>query len=137
MRWNSTFRMMFRALQNKGAITQFQKRRPQADPREHAYSIILDLLDDEDWAEIKQYLSILRHFVEARAHLEGNAEEMGTQVMRGGAWEVYPWLQVIFAKIDVALLVEKTKATRLKLGRDSLLLLLLMAKRSLTSTGGR
>ena len=43
----------------------------------------VDNLDDLDWVEIIKYLSLLRHFVEATTHLEGNMQADGNHVSCG------------------------------------------------------
>jgi len=131
VRWNSTFHMMLRAVQLKGAITKFQDQ-PLDDTRERAYSPALDELDDHDWTEIKKYLGLLRHFVEATVHLEGNAEEEGNEGVRGAIWEVYPWLQVMWMKIDNAIERETVYATRLGLGTTQFKVSLMYGKKKLT-----
>lgn len=84
--------------------------------RERAYSPWYDALDDHEWSEIKTYLVLLCHFVEATAHFEGNAEEEGNQGMRAAIWEVYSWLQAMWIKTDEAIAKETAYAAHIRLG---------------------
>lgn len=56
--------------------------------------------------------------MEATAHLEGNADE-GNPGSHGALWEVFPWFQVLSAKLDKAIAKESAAHTRLRFGTST------------------
>ncbi len=115
VRWNSTYHMLLRALMLQSAIEKFQ-RRPLKEGRDRdgAYSPIDDKITAEDWNEVRSYLRLLRHFVEATSHLEGNAETEGFQGTRGAIYEVFIWMQTMWTQLDRALARLPVEDSRLR-----------------------
>lgn len=109
------FHMMLHAVELKDATTKFHEQ-PLNYGREGAYMPVLDTLDDLDWAEVIEYLSLLRHFVETIVHLEGNAKADRDHGARGAIWKVIPWLQIMSTKIEKAIAKEDEFAKRFSLG---------------------
>ena len=68
--------MLYRSIQLKDAIERFQRRHVVSDTDRNTstYSATDDKITPEDWENVKRYLKLLRHFVEATSHLEGNAD---------------------------------------------------------------
>lgn len=54
----------------------------------------------KDYEDVREYLSLHRHLVEATLHLEGNAKIEGDEGNRRSLWDVMSWLQVLYTKID-------------------------------------
>lgn len=71
VRWNSTYHMLHRAIQLQTAIDRCQISPPQDNSREDSYSPALDRTSAQDWEDVRDYLRLLRHFMEATLHLEG------------------------------------------------------------------
>lgn len=126
VRWNSTYYMMYRAFELREYIDKFQQLQPMSDSDNDCYMATLDRIRRADWEEIKLYLRLLRNFVEATAHLEGNADHEGSEGSRGSLWEVLPWMQAMYDEVTKAITKqERAEAdtpflSSLKLGREKL-----------------
>ena len=75
------YHMLYRAIQLPTAITTFQDRPVDEDPREVSYSASEDRILPEDWDLVRQYLKLIGPFVDATRHLEGNAEHEGKKAL--------------------------------------------------------
>ena len=83
VRWNSTYHMLYRAIQLQTPIERFQEHPLGDDAGELSYSALDNQINADDWREVRQYLSLLGPFVDATRHLEGNAEHEGDKGLRG------------------------------------------------------
>ena len=101
--WNSTYYMLYRAIQLRTPIQRFQSRQVDATARDDCYSASQDKLTAEDWEDVCEYLRLLRTFVEAAKYLEGNTERDGDEGMPGSLWEVIIWLQPFYSKVKMCL----------------------------------
>lgn len=125
VRWNSTYYMLYRAIQLQTPIQRFQNRVPDASTRDLCYSPSQDKITADDWEDVREYLRLLGPFVEATRHLEGNAEHGEGQGLRGSLWEVFIWLQLLYTKVEKRL--ERLKKepdsqfkTSLKFGKEKM-----------------
>lgn len=105
VRWNSTYYMLERALELQRAIDLFQRyyKPTQKEKEEAPYSITADAVTDEDWTEVRRFLKLLRRFVTATIHLQGNSEDEGFEGARGSLWEVFTWMDLLSVKLDRAI----------------------------------
>ena len=125
VQWNSTYYMLYRAIQLQTPIERFQYRPPDVNTRDLCYSPSQDRITADDWENVREYLRLLGPFVEATKHLEGNAEHDGDEGVRGSIWEVFIWLQTLYTKVEKRL--EKLKKepesqfkTSLKFGKEKM-----------------
>ena len=105
VRWNSTYYMLQRALELQRAIDLFQRyyKPSQKEKEEAPYSVTADAIRDEDWTEVRQFLKLLRPFVTATIHLQGNSEDEGFEGARGSLWEIFTWMDLLSTKLDKAI----------------------------------
>jgi hypothetical protein len=105
VRWNSTYYMLQRALELQRAIDLFQRyyKPSQKEKEEAPYSVTADAISDEDWTEVRQFLKLLRPFVTATIHLQGNSEDEGFEGARGSLWEIFTWMDLLSTKLDKAI----------------------------------
>lgn len=90
IRWNSTFAMIQRALRLELAIDRYCRQwRPTTG---EGYSLKKDILDQQDWEELRHFEELLQPFNRATKRVEGNAVT-GTH---GALWEVLPTMDYLF-----------------------------------------
>lgn len=125
VRWNSTYYMLYRAIQLQTPIERFQSRPPDVSTRDLCYSPSQDRITADDRENVREYLRLLGPFVEATKHLESNAEHDGDEGVRGSIWEVFIWLQMLYTKVEKRL--ERLKKepesqfkTSLKFGKEKM-----------------
>lgn len=96
-RWNSTYNMIYRALQVKDAVDVFTTRhltRKRKDDR----TLREDQLTEEDWDILTRILSLLEPFKKLTARMEGRAMEG----CRGAIWETLPSMDFLLEHIERA-----------------------------------
>jgi hypothetical protein len=93
VRWNSTYYMIQRALRLQPALQKYCREwKPTTG---ETYDLKGDMLDPEDWEELRHFEELLQPFERATKRLEGNAYN-GTH---GALWEVIPTMDYLFIKL--------------------------------------
>ena len=136
-RWNSTYKMINRALHLKDAVDRFidreasehyqstriASRSQNSLPGTQQPSILDDTLTTEDWEILKHYQAILKPIWESTMKLEGDA----LQGRDGAMWEVLPVFEFmlekfysISARLDRSNEAEHLLYTSLELGIQKL-----------------
>lgn len=90
VRWNSTFAMIQRALRLEPAIDRYCRQWRSLAGNE--YDLKSDLLDDQDWEELRHFEELLQPFNKATKRIEGNAIASSY----GALWEVLPTMDYLF-----------------------------------------
>ena len=93
VRWNSTYFILERAWILRKAIDKYLLawRKPVND----GYDLLQDVLTDDDWKQVEQLLKILRPFVLATKHMEGDANTPGVEGSYGTLWESITTIELL------------------------------------------
>jgi len=96
-RWNSTYNMIYRALQVKDAIDLFTTRHVTSK-RKDDKNLREDQLSEEDWDTLARVLALLEPFKKITCRMEGRAVEGS----RGAIWETLPSMDFLLEHIERA-----------------------------------
>jgi hypothetical protein len=93
VRWNSVFKMIRRALKLEQALTLYCARWQR--PKDSQYNLKDDILDQQDWEELRHFKELLKPFYIVTQRLEG----YGNEGSYGVVWEVLPAFDYLFNKL--------------------------------------
>jgi hypothetical protein len=96
VRWNSIYTMIHRALKLEKALTLYCARWQK--PKESAYNLHDDQLDQQDWEELRHFEELLKPFHTVTKRVEGHASDGSF----GAVWEVLPAFDYLFNKLSKA-----------------------------------
>ncbi len=90
VRWNSVYTMIERALKLEQALTLYSARWQK--PKDTHYNLKDDMLDQQDWEELRHFKNLLNPFHRITKRLEGH----GNEGSHGCVWEVLPAFDYLF-----------------------------------------
>ena len=99
IRWNSVYRMIERALKLRDAVDLFFLN---YDYDDEDIDISQELLEKQDWIDLKDFYYVLKPFRDLTKWMEGRASKAGLDGSHGALWETLEAIDVLFKKLREA-----------------------------------
>ncbi|TKA50188.1 hypothetical protein B0A49_11188, partial [Cryomyces minteri] len=100
VRWNSVYLMVKRALKLEVVVREYLRTWKRKD--KEAYDLQQDVLDEQDWEELRHFAELLKPFYTVTKRVEGNANKPGYEGSHGALWEVLMSIDYLYKKLSTA-----------------------------------